>query len=82
MRLRYLVAPFPGVLLPGVVVGIVVWTLQGGASRQYSVGQALRGWGLPALTKEPKPDTGSPAKPNSEVKAKLAEGRVWGIVPG
>ena len=80
MRLRYLVAPFPGVLLPGVVVGIVVWTLQGGASRQYSVGQALRGWGLPALTKEPKPDTGSPAKPNSEVKAnKLAE--AYGTLP-
>ena len=30
MRFRYLVAPFPGVLLPAVVLGIVVWTVQGG----------------------------------------------------
>src|SRR3989442_12736157 len=87
MRFRYLVAPFPGVLLPVVVLGIVVWTVQGGASRQYSIGRVLRESGLPALTsaltpaltKERKPDTGSPAKPNPEVQAKLAE--AYGTLP-
>src|SRR5690242_446998 len=87
MRFRYLVAPFPGVLLPCVVVGIVVWTLQGGASRQYGIGHALRGWGLPALTpaptpaltKERKPYAGRPAKSNPEVEAKLVE--AYGTLP-
>src|SRR2546425_9691640 len=77
MRFRYLVAPFPGVLLPCVVVGIVVWTLQGGASRQYGIGHALRRWGLPALTpsltNERMPDAGP------EVQAKLAE--AYGTLP-
>src|SRR5437660_380021 len=79
MRFRYLVAPFPGILLPGVVLGIVVWTVQGGASRQYSIGRVLRESRLPALTKERKPDTGPPAKPNPEVQAKLAE--AYGTLP-
>src|SRR5437762_13098972 len=83
MRFRYLVAPFPGILLPGVVLGIVVWTVQGGASRQYSIGRVLRESGLPALTsaltKQRKPDTVSPAKPNPEVQAKLAE--AYGTLP-
>ena len=83
MRFRYLVAPFPGVLLPCVVVGIVVWTLQGGASRQYGIGHALRRWGLPALTpsltNERMPDAGPSAKPNPEVQAKLAE--AYGTLP-
>src|SRR5207249_8631470 len=85
MRFRYLVAPFPGVLLPAVVLGIVVWTVQGGASRQYSIGRVFRESGLPvltsapALTKERKADTVSPAKPNPEVQAKLAE--AYGTLP-
>src|SRR5437762_1716767 len=83
MRFRYLVAPFPGILLPGVVLGIVVWTVQGGASRQYSIGRVFRESGLPALTpaltKERKTDTVSPAKPNPEVQAKLAE--AYGTLP-
>ena len=83
MRFRYLVAPFPGVLLPAVVLGIVVWTVQGGASRQYSIGRVLRESGLPALTsaltKQRKPGTVSSAKPNPEVQAKLAE--AYGTLP-
>jgi hypothetical protein len=87
MRFRYLVAPFPGILLPAVVLGIVVWTMQGGTSRLYSIGHAIRGEALPAptpaltpaLTKERQPDTVSPAKPNPEVEAKLAA--AYGTLP-